>query len=172
MYVYVVMGVSGCGKSTVGKLLAESLNIPFYDGDDFHPDQNIERMKSGQALDCMDHRIPWLVVLNKSINEWNQSRGAVLACSSLRRIHRNLLREKNKVRFIYLYGDRNVLLERMNSRNHFMPSSLLDDQLKTLQVPIDATHISISQSPDEIIEEILSQIQALENSHKCLVTLQ
>ena len=67
MYVYVVMGVSGCGKSTVGKLLANSLNIPFYDGDDFHPDENIERMKSGRALDCMDHRIPWLVVLNKNI---------------------------------------------------------------------------------------------------------
>ncbi|MCH2206385.1 MAG: gluconokinase [Lentisphaerales bacterium] len=172
MYVYVIMGVSGCGKSTVGKLLANSLNIPFYDGDDFHPDENIERMKSGRALDCMDHRIPWLVVLNKNITEWNQSGGAVLACSSLRRIHRNLLRERNRVRFIYLHGEREVLLDRMNSRNHFMPSSLLDDQLETLQVPIDAMHVSISQAPDEIVKEILSEIQFKENSHKCVTTLQ
>ena len=172
MYVYIVMGVSGCGKSTVGKLLAKSLNIPFYDGDDFHPDENIERMKSGQALDCMDHRNPWLVVLNKNITEWNDSDGAVLACSSLRRIHRNLLRERNKVKFVYLQGERNVLLERMNARNHFMPSSLLDDQLETLQVPIDALHVSISQSPEGIVDEILSQIQVQENSHKCVTTLQ
>ncbi|MCM8535324.1 MAG: gluconokinase [Lentisphaeraceae bacterium] len=158
MYVYIVMGVSGCGKSTAGKNLAKALGLPFHDADDFHPDENIERMKSGQALDCMDHRIPWLTTLNKEIKIWNTQGGAVLACSSLRRIHRNLLRERNNVKFVYLYGSREILLSRMQGRDHFMPSSLLDDQLETLQEPIDALHVCIDQSPEEVVEEILSQL--------------
>jgi gluconokinase len=170
--VYVIMGVSGCGKSTVGRLLAQKLKTSFYDGDDFHPSENILRMKSGKALDCMDHRIPWLVVLNKNIKKWNKTKGAVLACSSLRRIHRNLLRETNKVKFIYLHGSKDTLFERMSSRDHFMPSSLLDDQLETLQEPIDALKVSISQSPEEIVAEILLKNRVRSNSHKCVPTLE
>ena len=91
--VYIVMGVSGCGKSTIGESLATAIGLPFYDGDDFHPKANIDKMASGQALDDGD-REPWLKELANHIKNWNHKSGAVLACSALKQSYRDILHNK------------------------------------------------------------------------------
>ncbi|MEM1219031.1 MAG: gluconokinase, partial [Bacteroidota bacterium] len=101
--VYIVMGVSGSGKSTVGKALAQALNIPFYDGDDFHTMENVQKMESGQPLNDED-REPWLKLLAQRLKDWNESGGAILACSALKNEYRNVLQQYVPVNWIYLKG--------------------------------------------------------------------
>ena len=149
------MGVSGSGKTTIGKWLANDIGLPFYDADDFHPEANIEKMKSGQPLNDED-RFPWLTILAESILEWNKKKGAVLACSALKKSYRGLLTSDNKSRccFIYLKGSKKRISERLNQRDeHYMPPELLDSQFAALQEPQDAITVSIDQTPNEIVEE-------------------
>lgn len=149
----VVMGVSGCGKSTVGVALAERLRVPFVDADDLHPEANIAKMASGQPLDDADRR-PWLEVVGRWLAE--QPDGAVTACSALQRSYRDLLRQHAPgVRFVHLDGSREVLERRQaGRRGHFMPASLLDSQLATLE-PLapdeDGFAIDIDQPVDAIV---------------------
>lgn len=156
--VYVVMGVCGCGKSTVGRNLAKELSVNFYDGDDFHPPENVSKMTSGKAL-TLEDRLPWLISISKHVRLWNSQGGAVIACSALKQIYRDLIETGGDVTFIYLKGSYSVLKSRLTSRkDHFMPATLLRSQLKTLEEPKDAITVDIDQSPDEIVESILKHI--------------
>lgn len=155
--VVVVMGVSGCGKTTVGKLLADKLDLPFYDADKFHPTSNVEKMKSGKPLND-DDRKPWLEELANQIMEWNSEKGAVLACSALKESYRQLLVSKsNEVQFVYLIGDRDIILRRMNARkDHYMPPELLNSQFDALEEPGNAITFSIDKTPEALVREIIS----------------
>ncbi|MGJ8682640.1 gluconokinase [Paraglaciecola sp.] len=158
--IYIVMGVSGCGKSTVGSLLADKLGLSFFDADDFHPVENVNKMASGQPLDDND-RAPWLSLLADKIVQWEQNGGAVLACSALKQTYRDLLCSTTNqvVSFIYLHGEKSVLHSRLTSReSHFMPDSLLDSQLQTLEAPTEALTVSIDNTLEQIISQILKDI--------------
>jgi carbohydrate kinase (thermoresistant glucokinase family) len=154
------MGVSGCGKSTVAKLLGENLSLPFYDADDYHFPENIAKMESGIPLTDADRK-PWLTLLADNIILWEKSGGAVLACSALKQIYRNLLSSTTTgvVKFIYLKGDKALLHSRLSNReSHFMSEALLDSQLQTLEPPGDAITIFIKNSLDRMISQISQEI--------------
>jgi carbohydrate kinase (thermoresistant glucokinase family) len=158
--IIIVMGVSGCGKTTVGKLLAERLGLPFYDADDFHPVENVEKMKSGEPLTDAD-RHPWLAALSWEIEKWNEGDGAVLACSALKRNYRSILNpdKSDHVKFVYLKGQEKIILHRMEQREgHYMPPELLRSQFDALEEPVDAITVSIELSPDEIVERIVEEL--------------
>ena len=145
MTVYVVMGVSGCGKSTVAKLIAEALGARYAEGDSFHPPENVEKMRGGQPLDDVD-RLPWLEAMASAIRGWN-ARGetVVLACSALKRRYRDVLRSGSDVRFIHLAGDKALIAARLAARKgHYMPSTLLDSQFAALEPPDDDEAITVS----------------------------
>ena len=159
--IYIVMGVSGCGKSTIGTLLAEKLALPFYDADDFHSPTNIEKMAQGTPL-TDDDRKPWLTLLADQIINWQAEGGAVLACSALKQSYRDILSSttENSVKFVYLKGDKAVLTARLTNRNnHFMPANLLTSQLATLEPPEDAITVSLEKTVEEIISDILKAIE-------------
>jgi len=158
--VYVVMGVSGCGKTTVGKLLAKEKEIPFFDADDFHPENNIQKMQAGLPLND-DDREPWLNILSEKIREWNDESGAVLACSALKKSYRNTLKsETSDVTFIWLDGSYDLIKSRMQNRvGHYMPPGLLQSQFDALEPPSHAVKISIDQSPDSILSDIIQNLK-------------
>ena len=140
--IIVVMGVSSSGKSAVGKALGRLLHVPFLDGDGYHPEANKEKMRSGVPLTDED-RWPWLETLAKALREAADRKGAAVgACSALKRAYRDFLtgRAGEPILFVHLDGPRDVIAERIAARRHeYMPASLLDSQLATLERP----------SPDE-----------------------
>lgn len=157
--VFIVMGVSGCGKTTVGRALAQALACPFYDGDDYHPAENIAKMANGIPLNDDDRR-PWLARLHTlvAVHEAN-GETAVLACSALKKTYRDQLRGRShNVQFIYLNGDFATIWQRMQARtDHYMKAEMLQSQFDTLEVPdsTEALHIDIAQSSGQIVTEIL-----------------
>ena len=152
----VVMGVSGTGKSAIGKPLAERLGFAFIEGDTFHPESNIQKMSAGTPLDDDDRR-PWLELLATKLAD-NQSagKGSVLACSALRRSYRDILRRgASDAYFLHLDLPFDVLIERMEKREHFMPASLLQSQFDTLErlESDERGHVLDSDAPTpEVIE--------------------
>jgi len=134
--VVVVMGVAGSGKSTVGRALAAELGWPFFDGDDFHPEGNLRKMRAGTPLDDGD-RAPWLDRLAALLREQlQQGTSAVLACSALKARYRARLAVDDRVRFVFLDVDREELVRRLAlRRDHFLPAALLDSQLRELEPP-------------------------------------
>lgn len=157
--VYIVMGVSGCGKTTVGEALAERLGLPFYDGDAFHPDENRRKMAAGTPLNDVDRR-PWLEALAEAGVQWNEAGGAVLACSALKQAYRNTLGKHGGVTFIYLQGTRDLLAQRLEERaGHFFPAGLLDSQLAALEPPRNAVVIPIDQPINAQLEQIVAAIR-------------
>ena len=157
------MGVSGSGKTTVGKQLAKNLDLPYYDADDFHPQSNIDKMKSGSPLNDND-RTPWLIRLAKELSVWEQKKGAVLSCSALKETYRALLMSQSKrVQWVYLSGTFNVIKSRMESRaGHFMTSDLLQSQFDTLEVPDYGIHVAIENTPLQIINTITEKLKSNE----------
>ena len=130
----VVMGVTSCGKTTLGEALAKALHVKFIEGDKLHPPANITKMSSGQPL-TDDDRWPWLTKVGEQLQGTD---GVIASCSSLKRAYRDLIRAEAKrpVMFIHLHGPRELLGERIAARkNHFMPPTLLDSQLATLEMP-------------------------------------
>ncbi|HLW25342.1 MAG TPA: gluconokinase [Steroidobacteraceae bacterium] len=156
----VLMGVSGAGKSTVGALLAERLGSPFLEGDALHPAANVRKMRAGVPLTDIDRR-DWLAALAQRLEDAVRTgRGLVVACSALKRAYRDMLREHAPgVLFVHLSGSPALLEERLARRHdHFMPPSLLDSQLATLEPLAPDEHgfsVSIEQRPLEIVEEIV-----------------
>ncbi|TAV14305.1 gluconokinase [Rhizobium ruizarguesonis] len=134
----IVMGVSGCGKSSVGEKLAEALHLAFVEGDALHPAANVEKMSKGIPLTDED-RMPWLDSIGEDMKaSLEKSEGIIVSCSALKRIYRDRLRAAagGNLFFVYLEGSRALLMKRMGERKgHFMPASLLDSQLATLEVP-------------------------------------
>lgn len=154
------MGVSGTGKTTIGKLLSEKLKYPFFDGDDYHPEENVKKMKAGTPLND-DDRKGWLIRLNQLALEHKKS-GAVIACSALRKNYRGLLRAGmgNKIKFIFLKGSFELIKSRLENREgHFMPLGLLQSQFDTLETPSKALSVSVEDSPSEIVEDIVRQLK-------------
>ena len=155
----VLMGVSGCGKSTVGKLLSARTGAEFFDGDDYHPQQNVRKMANGTPLNDEDRR-GWLETLRDLLN--NNNEAIIIACSALKQSYRDILSSGHvKPRFVYLQGSKEVLHERAHARaaqeDHFMPVSLLESQLDTLEQPgADSLTVSIEQTPEQITETILA----------------
>jgi len=154
--VYIVMGVSGCGKTTIGNLLAREKQIPFFDADDFHPPVNIKKMSAGIPLDDSD-RLPWLQILSEKIKEWSETNGAVLACSALKKDYRDILQSKTEdVTIIWLDGSYELIKSRMQDREgHYMPPGLLKSQFDALEPPNNAIRIDIDKKPETIVSEIL-----------------
>ncbi|HEY0063682.1 MAG TPA: gluconokinase [Telluria sp.] len=158
---WVVMGVSGCGKSTVGRELAEAHGALYVEGDAFHPQANVTKMSAGQPLDDHD-RADWLRALQQQISAARASDvGLVVSCSALKRRYRDLLREGDPaLRFAHLHGPRNLIAERLSARrDHYMPPLLLDSQLATLE-PLEADEQGISldirHAPAQLVQAILN----------------
>jgi len=152
------MGVTGCGKTTIGKCLSGQLNVPFLEGDAFHPKENIVKMKDGIPLTDED-RVPWLERLNHQIRKASQQAGAVLSCSALKQQYREMLSAHSDVQFIYLQAKQEMIERRLSQReDHFMPASLVASQFETLEEPTNAMTVDASQEKDAIIQEIMHTI--------------
>lgn len=158
---YVVMGVSGSGKSTVGKLLGDRLNCQFYDADDFHPPANVAKMDRGIPLTDSD-RAPWLKTLQELIEHTlNNDQEGVLACSALKQKYRQTMTNNHPdVTFIYLQGSYDCIEQRITARkDHFMSADLLQSQFQALEEPKNAIAIDVSQTPEAIVEQVFKQLK-------------
>ncbi len=146
----VVMGVTSCGKSTVGRKIADALEARYIEGDDLHPQANVDKMSAGKPL-TDDDRWPWLDILGRKMADSNGT--VVASCSSLKRAYRFRITVMagDPVVFVYLQGSRDLIAKRMAARkNHFMPQSLLDSQFAALEEPgEDELHITVSIDQDE-----------------------
>ncbi len=149
------MGVSGCGKTTVGRQLAERLGWPFYDGDDFHPPANKAKMGAGLPLDDAD-RAGWLAALADLIRTHQaEGRSLVLACSALQQRYRDQLRVAPDVRWVHLQGSYDLILARMQARTgHYMRPEMLASQFAILEPPVDALTVDITAPPEALVEQI------------------
>ncbi len=159
--VLVLMGVSGSGKTTIGKMLAAELDWTFVEADDFHPPANIEKMAAGTALDDDDRR-PWLTALGERVAEaCGRGEHAVLACSALKQDYREQLAGDHPecVRFVYLTGPRELIHQRLQDREgHFMDPALIQSQFETLEPPADAIRVDVSPAPEIVADEIRRQV--------------
>ncbi|MDR5751622.1 MULTISPECIES: gluconokinase [unclassified Caballeronia] len=161
--IFIAMGVSGCGKTRIGELLAERLDCPFTDGDAFHSEANKEKMHKGIPL-TDDDRWPWLRTIRAAIEEKQRAgETAVFTCSSLKRSYRDILRDGDRdVTFVYLHGTVELLRERLGERKgHFFDPSLLQSQLDTLEPPgaDEAIEADIAMTPDQIVEKVLKEVK-------------
>ena len=151
--IVIIMGVSGCGKSTIGKKLAQKLGCSFLEGDDFHPTENITKMKKGIPLTDQD-RLPWLKKISeKCAHENNIGNNLVVACSALKKQYRLILNNAHNYELVHLFGDLKTIKRRMEERNHFMPIKLIESQFETLEPP--------AKEEDAIATEINLPIEAL-----------
>ncbi|KAG6916024.1 hypothetical protein DXG01_008793 [Tephrocybe rancida] len=179
----VVMGVSGTGKSTLGKALGRALGVPYVEGDDLHPASNVAKMSAGTPLTDAD-REPWLALIRSTAEsildhdgDTASSPGVVITCSSLKHYYREILRGRRTVEgstqprisaktyFVFIEGSRDVLMERMEKRpGHFMKASMLDSQLKTLESPVGeegVVVVSVEDSTEEQVRQAVARLNAL-----------
>lgn len=163
---YVIMGVCGAGKSLIGATLARELDVEFVEGDGLHPPDNVQRMAAGIPL-TDENRHGWLLAIAARLREARRAGvGLVVSCSALKRSYRDLLRSAGDaaVQFVYLEGSRSLLAERLaQRRGHFMPPSLLDSQLSTLEEPSPdegAWVCDIAETPETIVAELVRRAAA------------
>lgn len=160
--IVVVMGVSGCGKSTVGQKIAERLGCAFRDGDEFHSDANRAKMHAGIPLND-DDRKPWLESIRAYMDEMTSGgRSLVVACSALKQRYRDVLRGNGgTTEFVYLKGDFELLQSRLSARkDHFFNPNLLRSQFDALEEPTDAIVVNIALPPEAIVDEAVAQLHA------------
>lgn len=160
--IVIVFGVSGAGKTTIGKMLADQLGWTFYEADDFHPLVNIEKMQGGCPLTDED-RWPWLERLRDRIaSSISENENAVLASSALKRAYRERLRVSNDVKFVFLRGDYALIEKQLQGRRgHFMNPALLKSQFTDLEEPAadeDTLTIQLGRTPQELVEEIKTKV--------------
>jgi gluconokinase len=158
----IIFGVSGAGKTTVGKLLARELGWSFIEADDFHPVANIEKMRSGHALTDKD-RWPWLEQLRLQIERsLSTGESSVLACSALKRAYRDRLGVSDEIKFVFLRGDYALVEKQLRGRpGHFMNAALLQSQFDDLEEPQpheNVLTIELGRTPQEIVEEIKTKL--------------
>jgi len=158
--VAIVMGVAGSGKTTIGRMLAESIGWEFHDADDLHPEANKRKMHSGMAL-TDDDRAPWLLAIRNLIQSIISSgKNAVVACSALKQSYRDaIVVDPNLVKIIFLKGSPELIASRIQNRiGHFMNPALLQSQFDTLEEPRDAIILDIDATPEEIVRTIRAQL--------------
>lgn len=158
--IIVLMGVSGSGKTTVGRLLARQLGWNYYEADDYHSAASVEKMRGGVPLDDEDRR-PWLEALRELISEClERDESAVLACSALKESYREFLLVDERAVLVYLKGDYEIIQRRLaGRRGHYMNPNLLGSQFDTLEEPADAhAQVDVASGPDEIVKEIRSRL--------------
>jgi len=158
--IVILIGVSGSGKTTIGQLLAEDLSWQFYEGDDFHPQANIDKMRQGTPLTDAD-RAPWLAALNRLIRDLvREGRSAVVACSALKQTYRDrLLKDTRDVRVIYLKGDYDLIRKRLQERRgHFMKANLLASQFDALEEPERVLAVDTAQEPETVVSLIKREL--------------
>ena len=157
--VIVLMGVSGCGKTTIGQQLFRQTGFPFFEGDEYHSAENVRKMSNGIPLTDED-RIPWIAALTAAVNA-DEASSHIIACSALTAFIRNLIVEqlKSPCRFFHLEGDFKLIEGRMSSREgHYMKSGMLASQFDALEAPDNVVTINIRRSPEEICEDILTHL--------------
>jgi gluconokinase len=165
--VILLMGVSGAGKTTIGQMLASELGWDFADGDDYHPADNVEKMRNGIPLTDAD-RATWLETLRTLIAGWiAEGKHNVLACSALKQAYRELLRVSPHVQVVYLKATQQILRQRLQARRgHFMTERMLDSQLAALETPEDAVAVDADRSPPQIVTEIRVRLALPEHGSK------
>src|SRR5438477_910667 len=166
--IIIIFGVSGAGKTTVGKMLAEQLGWHFLEADDFHPAANIEKMRNGHPLTDED-RWPWLDCLRKQIEQLlSAGESGVLACSALKRAYRDRLRGGDEVKFVFLRGDYALVEKQLRSRHgHFMNAALLQSQFDDLEEPQPGENVltvALGQTPQEMVGEIETNLNLADSS--------
>lgn len=157
--IIIVMGVAGSGKTTIGRMLADTVRCPFLDGDSLHPDTNIDAMRRGVPLTDAD-RMPWLAAIrDRMLDADRRDEPLVVACSALRQSYRTYLAEGLAVRWVYLRGAPGLLGSRLDARRgHFVKSELLASQLETLEEPGDAIVVDIGLPPGEIVRQVVEAL--------------
>jgi gluconokinase len=154
--IIIVMGVSGSGKTTIGKLLADLLQWEFSDADAFHSPENVEKMRCGIPLSEAD-RMPWLQDLQTAIKHWLQeNKNVVLACSALKDSYRQfLVLDSERIKLVYLKGSYELIQKRLQERsNHYMSEKLLNSQFNTLEEPLNILSMDVAQPPQIIVQNI------------------
>src|SRR4051794_2611900 len=159
MTVFVIMGVSGAGKTTVGTEVSQRLQLPFFEGDSFHPQANVDKMSAGIPLTDAD-RVPWIDALTTGINHRpDPKRDAIVACSALSRFVRQRIRERmhDAVDFILLHGEPQLIEERLSTRaQHYMKPGMLSSQLAALQMPRSAYCVDVSKPLDQVVADVVA----------------
>lgn len=158
--IYVFMGVSGSGKSTVGKSFADRRNLPFLDGDDVYPEANVQKMSQNIALEDED-RVAWLSALAQAMKESDAKGDAVFACSALKQKYRGALNDESAllITWGYLKGNYELIYERMAQRqNHFMSEKMLRRQFDTLEEPLDAIELDLSLSVEDMLQDLEARL--------------
>ena len=162
--VLIIMGVAGSGKTLVGKELAKSINREFYDADDYHSNENKQKMSHSIAL-TVDDRNPWLETLRQNISTWlGDGKNVVLACSALKGKYRDKLRLSENVVFVYLKCSKELIIKRLKKRKgHFFDHNLIESQFETLEEPSDALQINAANSVVDIIAEIKDKLNTTQD---------
>ena len=159
--VLILIGPMGCGKTAIGKMLAEKLGWSFYDGDDFHPRENVKKMRAGIPLTDEDRKT-WLDILHGHIQRWlREDRIAILACSALKQSYRETLGvDQDTVKTVYLKGSYELLRKRIEDRKHpYMNKDLLRSQVETMEEPKDGLTVDISPIREIIVETIMKNLK-------------
>ena len=163
----ILIGVSGCGKTSIGRLLAGHLGWAFIEGDEYHSTENIRKMASGIPLNDGD-RHPWLKALHDHLAQCHKkNQPVVMACSALKERYRDVLRGNQPgIHFVYLEGDFDLIYARMQARAHFMKMDMLQSQFDTLEKPEDALVVDIRETPEIIISQIISAYNLVRKPNK------